>query len=117
MEIFRKMLFAGLSILAFSFLAVNANAQSGATVDPVTKQITLDEAKPLAAAYNIDLRGLNLQNDAQAQAFFAKYATKYISFTFDLNNKLAVMELKGHMIADKPLTVAQWNKILLQLNK
>ena len=37
MENFRKVLLAGLSILAFSFLAVNANAQSGQWVQKAEK--------------------------------------------------------------------------------
>lgn len=119
MENFRKMLMTGMSILVFSLLTISAYAQNGhnATIDPSTKQITLNESLPLSAAYTMDITRLNLSNDTQARAYFAKYATEYITFRFDVPNKVAIMELKGHLIADKPLSVSQWNSILQRLNQ
>lgn len=119
MENFRKVLFAGLSVLAFSLLAINVSAQNGhnASINPTSKQITLDEGLPLSAAYTFDISKVNVSNESQARAYFAKYATEYITFRFDLGNKVAIMELKGHLVADKPLSVSQWNSILQRLNK
>mgnify|MGYP001604958556 CR=1 FL=1 len=118
MENFRKMLIAGISILVFSFLAVNASAQGTATLIPQTKQIVLNEAQPFADSYEIDITAANLPTVEAAKIYFAKYAEKlYIDFSYDLRNKKAYMVLTQGMVADKNLTPAEWNNVLNAVNR
>ena len=119
MENLRKMLIAGLTIVAFSFMAVNATAQSepNATLDKQTKQLVLDVNKPVSSVYKLDMTGLGLTNKAQADAYFVKYRTPFIAWSYDFPKKIATIELNGSLIADKALTVQQWNAILVRLNQ
>lgn len=118
MENLRKMLFVGMSFLAFSFMAKSAVAQSGSAIlIPATQQIVLDESKPLADTYVIDISGIGIQTNQAAQAYFSKYASQAISFQFDLVKKEAYMTLRQGLFSDAILDVRQWNNILNKLNK
>lgn len=111
------MLLVGLSILAFSFLAVDASAQNGsATLIVSTQQVVLDESQPLADTYEIDFSATSVVSEQAASAYFAKYASQGITFTFDLRKKVAYMTLHQGFYSDANLNVAQWNNILYALN-
>lgn len=116
MENLRKMLIAGLTLVAFSFMAFTANAQS-ATLDKQTKQIVLDVNEPVSNIYKLDMTGLNLTSKDEADAYFAKYRTPYILWAYDFQAKIATIEFNGALIADRALTVKQWNAILVHLNQ
>lgn len=116
MENLRKMLIAGLAIVAFSFMAFTANAQS-VSLDKQTKQLVLDVNEPVSNIYKLEMTGLGLTNKAQADAYFAKYRTPYILWSYDFPQQIATIEFNSFLIADQALTAQQWNAILVRLNQ
>lgn len=117
MENFRKMLIAGISILVFSFLAVNASAQGTATLIPQTKQILLDETQPFADSYELNISAANLPTIEAAKIYFAKYINSgFMDFSFDLRKEKAYIVLTQGLVADKILTPAEWNNVLTVVN-